>query len=72
MANRAIQTEEQQEVDPRSFVAYVLQCLSRLESAKERKPLRGRKRLRERKPLRTPSISIEQIMAFKRQNGIAL
>jgi hypothetical protein len=58
MANRTFETEKQREVDPRSYVFRVLQCLSGLEAAKDRRPV-------ENSP-----ISDERIKARKRQNGI--
>jgi hypothetical protein len=60
MANRTIETEMQREVDPRSYVFHVLQRLSGLEAAKDRKAV-------ENSP-----ISDEQIKAYQMQNGIVL
>ncbi len=60
MANRTIETEKLREVDPRSYVFRVLQRLSGLEAAKDRKAVEN------------SAISDEQIKAFKRQNGIVI
>jgi hypothetical protein len=60
MANRSNERENQSGVDPRSYVFFVLQCLTGLEAVIDRK--RGSE----------PSISKEQIEAYARQNGIVI
>ena len=57
MANRTFEAEKQPEVDPHSYVFRILQSLSELEAAKDRRPVEN------------SAISYEQIKAYKGQNG---